>query len=151
MKFYCNPVEIIKIENWSSISTRNSLCVAQTKQIFNDVSLKDRSCHLTCSMITDVLRNFAKFTGKHLCQKFFFNKKILTSRMQQSNQRGCCKNFRVIMKTYILIPSYTFHAWNLKLPQNVLIKALIKKQQANFMEQKCSPKPYETINYSLAF
>ena len=22
----------------------------------------------------DVLRNFAKFTGKHLCQRFFFNK-----------------------------------------------------------------------------
>ena len=55
------------------------------------------------------------------------------------------------MKTYILIPSYTFHAWNLKLPEDGLIKALIKKQQANFMEQKCSPKPYETINYSLTF
>ena len=25
-------------------------------------------------MKKDVLRNFAKFTGKHLCQSFFFNK-----------------------------------------------------------------------------
>ena len=27
-----------------------------------------------CSMKTGVLRNFTKFTGKHLCQSLFFNK-----------------------------------------------------------------------------
>ena len=33
----------------------------------------DRSSHRMCSI--SVLRNFAKFTGKHLCRNLFFNKK----------------------------------------------------------------------------
>ena len=33
-----------------------------------------RSSHQTCSIIKGGLRNFAKFTGKHLCQSLFFNK-----------------------------------------------------------------------------
>ena len=33
-----------------------------------------RRSHQSCSIIKGVLRNFAKFTGKHLCQSLFFNK-----------------------------------------------------------------------------
>ena len=33
-----------------------------------------RSSHRACSVRKNVLRNFAKFTGKHLCQSLFFNK-----------------------------------------------------------------------------
>ena len=33
-----------------------------------------RSSHLRCSVKKGVLRNFIKFTGKHLCQRSFFNK-----------------------------------------------------------------------------
>ena len=33
-----------------------------------------RSSHRRCSEKQDVLRNFAKFTGKHLWQRLFFNK-----------------------------------------------------------------------------
>ena len=33
-----------------------------------------RSSHWACSVGKGVLRNFAKFTGKHLCQGLFFNK-----------------------------------------------------------------------------
>ena len=33
-----------------------------------------RSSHWRCSLRKDVLRNFAKFTGKHLCQSLFLNK-----------------------------------------------------------------------------
>ena len=33
-----------------------------------------RSSHHRCSMKKGFLRNFTKFTGKHLCQKLFFNK-----------------------------------------------------------------------------
>ena len=33
-----------------------------------------RSSHRRCSVKKGVLRNFAKFTGKHLCQSLFFNK-----------------------------------------------------------------------------
>ena len=34
----------------------------------------NRSSHQRCSVKKDVLRNFAKFTGKQLCQGLFFNK-----------------------------------------------------------------------------
>ena len=33
-----------------------------------------RSSHLRCSVKKIVLRIFAKFTGKHLCQRFYFSK-----------------------------------------------------------------------------
>ena len=33
-----------------------------------------RSSHQRCSIIKGVLRNFARFTGKHLCQDLFFDK-----------------------------------------------------------------------------
>ena len=33
-----------------------------------------RSSHRNCSVRKDVLRNFAKFTEKHLCQSLFYNK-----------------------------------------------------------------------------
>ena len=36
--------------------------------------LIDRSSHRKCSVRKDVLRNFAKSIGKHLCQSLFFNK-----------------------------------------------------------------------------
>ena len=32
------------------------------------------SSHRRCSLKTGALKNFAKFTGKHLCQSLFFNK-----------------------------------------------------------------------------
>ena len=35
---------------------------------------KDRISHQICSVRKCVLRNFAKFTGKHICQSLFFNK-----------------------------------------------------------------------------
>ena len=37
-----------------------------------------RSSHGRCSVRKGVLRTFTKFTGKHLCQSLFFNKKTLT-------------------------------------------------------------------------
>ena len=33
-----------------------------------------RSSHWKCSVGKAILRNFAKSTGKHLCQSLFFNK-----------------------------------------------------------------------------
>ena len=36
--------------------------------------LTNRSSHQRCSVRKSVLRNFAKFTGKHLCQNLIFNK-----------------------------------------------------------------------------
>ena len=44
---------------------------------FSEIMVADhiiRSSHLRCSVKKVVLRNFAKFTGKPLCQSLFFNK-----------------------------------------------------------------------------
>ena len=38
---------------------------------------KARSSHRRCSVRKGILKNFAKFTGKHLCQSLFFNKVTL--------------------------------------------------------------------------
>ena len=40
----------------------------------NNAINMSRSSHQRCSMKKGVLKNFTKFTGKHLCQSLFFNK-----------------------------------------------------------------------------
>ena len=57
---------------------RHSLCL---KNHFSVLKLGpetwsewDRSSHSRCSVRKVVLRNFVKFTWKHLCQRLFFNK-----------------------------------------------------------------------------
>ena len=40
----------------------------------NQITLMNRSSQRRCSVKKSVLRNFAKCTGKHLCQRLFFNK-----------------------------------------------------------------------------
>ena len=42
--------------------------------IIKNKNFSIRSSHQRCSMKNGVLRNFTKFTEKHLCQSFFFNK-----------------------------------------------------------------------------
>ena len=37
-------------------------------------AINPRNSHRRCSVKKGVLKNFAKFTGKHLCQSLFFNK-----------------------------------------------------------------------------
>ena len=41
-----------------------------------DYAWIDRSSHQRCSMKKCVLKNFAKFRGKHSCQSLFFNKVV---------------------------------------------------------------------------
>ena len=46
--------------------------------------VKGRSSHQRFSVKKDVLRNFSKFTEKHLCQSLFFNK-VAGLRLEASN------------------------------------------------------------------
>ena len=48
--------------------------VAPNTQRYGSECWNSRSNHRRCSVKTGVLRNFAKFTGKHLFQSPFFNK-----------------------------------------------------------------------------
>ena len=42
----------------------------------SEIPIMNRSSHLAGSVRKGILRNFVKFTGKHLCQSFFLNKVI---------------------------------------------------------------------------
>ena len=54
---------------------RNEEVVKSDLSVLTDLNtLKTRSSHRRCSVRKDVLRNFGKFSGKHLCQSLFFNK-----------------------------------------------------------------------------
>ena len=46
----------------------------ESKHEFQLIISKIRNSHQWCSMKKDVLRNFTKFTGKHLCQSLFFKR-----------------------------------------------------------------------------
>ena len=50
----------------------NSRCCGRNSQSLN--AIKQRSSRPEVFCKNGVLRNFAKFTGKHLCQSFFFSK-----------------------------------------------------------------------------
>ena len=47
------------------------------KQKEETVSTENRNSHQRCFMKKGVLRNFTKFTGKHLCQNNFIKKETL--------------------------------------------------------------------------
>ena len=51
---------------------RNSL--TEKRHLIYYFDLAYRSSHQRCSMKKGVLRNFPKFTGKHLCHSLFLNK-----------------------------------------------------------------------------
>ena len=63
---------------------RNAIFLSVTEILYDKVLISSffifqtsttfRSIYRRCSVRIAVLRNFAKFTGKHLCQNLFFNK-----------------------------------------------------------------------------
>ena len=68
-----------------------------------------RSSHRRCSVRKGVIRNFVKFTGKHLCQSLFFNKveglrpALLKKRL---SHRCSCEFCEITKKTFL-----TEHLW----------------------------------------
>ena len=66
-----------------------------------------RSSHQRCSMKKCVLKNFTKFTQKHLCQGFFFNQDAdlgpATSLKMRLWQRCFPVNFAIFLRTPFLL------------------------------------------------
>ena len=69
------------------------------------VQMTTRSSHQRCSVRKGVLRNFAKFTGKHLCQVVFYNKVAgpqpdpATLLQKRLWHRCCSMNFATFPRT----------------------------------------------------
>ena len=74
---------------------------------FQIIAMENFSCsHRRCSERRGVLRNFAKFTGKHLCQSLFFNKVAC--------RRGCfCTFFNLLLLQTLIIECFQ--------PQHIII------------------------------
>ena len=80
----------------------------------------DRSSHQRCSMKKGVLRNFAKFTGKHLCQSLFLNKVAGLRSLLQKNlwhpatllkKRLWHRCFPVNFAKLLRTPFFIEHVW----------------------------------------
>ena len=72
-----------------------------------------RSSHQRCSVRKGVLRNFVKFTGKHLCQNLFFNKvaglrpaTLLKKRLWRRCFLLSCEFWNISKNTF-----FTEHLW----------------------------------------
>ena len=70
-----------------------------------------RSSHQTCFMKRVVLRNFAKFTGKHLCQSPFFNKVVGLGPATLLKKRLWHRCFPVNFVKFLRSPFYIEHLW----------------------------------------
>ena len=79
------------------------------------------SSHPRCSVRKDVLRNFTKFTGRHLCQSFFFNKvaglRSATLLKKTLTQVFSCEFCKIFRNTF-----FTEHLWTTapKLESNII-------------------------------
>ena len=75
---YLNSISVfpffISLFCWNEISKKSSI-KEDTRKMKNCKAnhILERSSHRRCSVREDVLRNFAKFTGKHLCQGLFLS------------------------------------------------------------------------------
>ena len=79
-----------------STSLKNDITYSQT--------LRDRNNHQRYSMKKVVLRNFAKFTGKHLCQSLFLNKIA-------SLRSPCSKHAQNLKVKWLQLDS-NYRVWN---------------------------------------
>ena len=69
----CNIIHTKKIQNNEKMIRRWSVKYSGRNDN-STVTYTTISSHRSCSAKKGVLRNFTKFTGKHLCQSLFFNK-----------------------------------------------------------------------------
>ena len=75
MKLQIVLVAVMISFNSVLVSVFLSVLVAYlTLEIYWNIVVTFRNSHWKCSVKKSVLRNFAKFTGKYLCQSLFFNK-----------------------------------------------------------------------------
>ena len=72
------------------------------------LQVKDRRSHLKYSVRKGVLRNFAKFTGKHLCQSLSFNKVVPYNFIKKETvaQLFSCEFCEIFKNTFL-----TEHLW----------------------------------------
>ena len=74
-----------------------------------------------------VFRNFAKFTGKHLCLSLFFNK-VVGGSARLLKKRLWHRCFPVNFTKFQRSPFFTEHLWSLLLPQVRKVKKILHQE-----------------------
>ena len=81
--------------------------------------VRNRSSHRRCSVGDSVLRNFAKFLGKHLCQSLFFNQ-VTGLRKKETDTgvfRWTLRNFQehleIFKNTFLTEHLWTTASWEI--------------------------------------
>ena len=64
-----------------------------------------------CSSVKDAFRNFARFTGKHLCWSLFFNKVAGLRPGTLLKKRLWHRSFLVNFVKFLRTPFFTEHLW----------------------------------------
>ena len=89
---------------WNEITKKSSI-KEDTRKMENCKAnhILDRSSHRRCSVRKDVLRNFAKFTGKHLCQGLFMSGPKACNFIKKRLWHRCFPvNFAKVLRTLFL-------------------------------------------------
>ena len=101
--FFCKP--------WPAALAEKSLLQMLLRIELSWEKVLIRSSHRRCSIKEGVLRNFSKFTGKHLCQSLFFNKVAGSCRHEATllKKRFWHAYFPVNFEKFLRRPSFIEH------------------------------------------
>ena len=85
-------VSVLRVRNGTFLSPQFFL--SNRIRYFVGDAIRNRNSYLEVFCKKVVFRNFAKFTGKHLCQSLFLNKVAGLSLFSQNTSGGCfCRKF----------------------------------------------------------
>ena len=99
-------VKFLYISLYELLFISNKICLFKS---FNCIFIMEAVAQ-RCYVKRGVLRNFAKFTGKHLCQSLFFNKdggRPATLLKKRRWHRSFSVNFAKFLRT----PLFAEHLW----------------------------------------
>ena len=106
---------LLKVKNNNSIPKRQSpkqkVFREDHKEHWVEKNWRDRSSHRSCSVKKGVLKNFAKFTGKHLCQCIFFIKVAGLRPATLLKMRLWHRCFPVNFVKFLRTPFFIEHLW----------------------------------------
>ena len=89
--------ELLLSENYSLSSS--TLSSKKSRRCSKKCTKSNRSSHWRCFVRKGALRNFAKFTRKHLCQRLFFNK-VTGLTLQLFLKRNSSERCKIYKNTY---------------------------------------------------
>ena len=104
--------------NIGFVFCKSRTAISKSAKFWYNHQFTDRSSHQRCSVKKGVLRNFAKFTGRHLCQSLFFIKVAGLRPATLLKKRLWRRNFPVSFAKFLRTPLFIEHLLGFLLKQN---------------------------------